>query len=426
VIAAAAGHGHDGAVPLALLLAVFLGPSTAPAQDYAFPSSVEDYVHFYPTAYVDQGGHDWACGDIYYAGHRGTDLGAGSFAGMDEGRDITAAADGTVIATEDGWFDRCETSDCPGGGGFGNHVVLLHADGKSTIYAHLKQGSLLVGVGQTVSCGQKLGEMGSSGRSSGPHLHMEVRIGSTEASPYAGSSSDPFFGDCAEPPMYWVDQGSHGGLPALVCDGGTGCAPTAALTCGVPVTGANTAPDASFARDHWACSEFIGYTGGERAWTWAAAASEPVTVTMSPHDADLDLFVLEGPDCGATCIGASTAGGTDPESLTWDAVAGQTYTVVIDGWEGATSTFDLSITCTTAGDDDTTGDDDGSDDDSASAPVDDDSAQPADPGPFLPDAERLPAPLDAGCGCQGGASTSVLLLPLFVRRRRTAGMMPPC
>ena len=51
----------------------------AKAQDYAFPSTAEDYAEFYPTAYVDHGGTtDWACSDLTYSGHHGSDFGGGS------------------------------------------------------------------------------------------------------------------------------------------------------------------------------------------------------------------------------------------------------------------------------------------------------------------------------------------------------------
>ena len=408
-----------------LRLAILLLPLSAAAQDYRFPSSTEDYAFFYPTAYVDQGGHDWACGDIYYDGHRGTDLGGGSWAGMDAGRDVAAAADGTVIATEDGWFDECSTADCPGGGGFGNHIVVLHADGKATYYAHLKQGSVLVATGDTVACGQKIGEMGSSGHSTGPHLHFEVRIGSTAASPYGGGSSDPFFGDCAEPPSYWVSQGVHGGLPGLLCDGASGCAPSGSLQCGVATPASNSGASATWSQDTYSCSEFLGYSGGEIAWTWTAAVSESVTLSVTGLSADLDAFVRSGAGCGTDCFAGSTEGDSSDEVVTWDAVAGETYTVMIDGWEGANSEFVLTMACTPPEPPQETPGDEPADDDSATPADDDDSA--VAPGPFLPGARRLDAPLGRGCGCSGlpGAGPSIGVvgiaagLGLYRRLRRT-------
>ncbi len=79
------------------------------------------------------------------------------------GTPIYAAQDGTVVTR--GWNS----------GGYGNQIVIQHADGKKTRYAHLSAFS--VNVGQKVTKGQYIAAMGSTGRSTGPHLHFEVIIG---------------------------------------------------------------------------------------------------------------------------------------------------------------------------------------------------------------------------------------------------------
>ena len=166
------------------------------------------------TAYFDLGNRqDWNCGDNTYGGHRGTDIAiVGRFAAQDDGRDVVAAAPGRVTRTLDGEFDRCTTADCPGGGGFGNHVVIEHDDGKVSYYAHLRRGSVAVQQGDQVQCGQRIGQVGSSGHSTGPHLHFEVRVG--------GGSDDPFSGPCGGPQSWWVDQGPYNGLPTRECEVG--------------------------------------------------------------------------------------------------------------------------------------------------------------------------------------------------------------
>ena len=66
------------------------------------------------------------------------------------------------------------------GGGFGNYVILLHKiDGKfyTTLYAHMQDGTLKVKKGQKVTAGQMLGKMGTTGMSTGKHLHWELRLG---------------------------------------------------------------------------------------------------------------------------------------------------------------------------------------------------------------------------------------------------------
>ena len=76
---------------------------------------------------------------------------------------ILAAADGWVlVARNSGW-----------NGGFGNYVVIAHSNGTQTLYGHMA--SVTVGAGQFVGQGEKIGYVGSSGNSSGPHVHFEIR-----------------------------------------------------------------------------------------------------------------------------------------------------------------------------------------------------------------------------------------------------------
>lgn len=81
------------------------------------------------------------------------------------GTPIRAAAAGEVIVSRNsGW-----------NGGYGNYIVIRHPNGVQTLYAHNSQN--YVGVGEYVSAGQAIAAMGSTGRSTGPHLHFEVRGG---------------------------------------------------------------------------------------------------------------------------------------------------------------------------------------------------------------------------------------------------------
>lgn len=192
----------------------------ASAQSFRFPLDLGGGGPApYITAYRDQSGsgnglRDWNCGSTTYDGHRGTDIGIGGFAAMDNGsRWVVAAAPGVVTAAVDGCFDRCTTGACACGAGFGNAVRVRHADGKSTWYGHLLNGSVSVQNGDTVACGQRLGRVGSSGNSTGPHLHFEPRYESNV-------SDDPFGGRCGGPESFWVEQGLYRGLPADRCEGG--------------------------------------------------------------------------------------------------------------------------------------------------------------------------------------------------------------
>ncbi|KUN06466.1 peptidase [Streptomyces canus] len=87
------------------------------------------------------------------------------------GTSVKAVAAGKVVTS--GW-----------GGSFGYQVVIRHADGRYTQYAHLS--AISVKSGQSVGGGQRIGRSGSTGNSSGPHLHFEVRTG-----PGFGSDVDP-------------------------------------------------------------------------------------------------------------------------------------------------------------------------------------------------------------------------------------------
>lgn len=103
--------------------------------------------------------------------HGGIDIaGAGIM-----GTPVVAAADGTVVATNSSCTHNWGKSySCGCGGGYGNYVMISHAGGKMTVYGHLT--SLTVSSGQTVSRGQVIGYVGSTGNSTGPHLHYECRL----------------------------------------------------------------------------------------------------------------------------------------------------------------------------------------------------------------------------------------------------------
>lgn len=90
-------------------------------------------------------------------GFNGVDIGA------PYGTPVYAAAAGTVIVSRPaGW-----------NGGYGQYVVVSHANGTQTLYAHL--GSIVAGEGASAEQGQIIGYVGSTGRSTGPHLHFEIR-----------------------------------------------------------------------------------------------------------------------------------------------------------------------------------------------------------------------------------------------------------
>lgn len=138
---------------------------------------------------------DYQCGQRTYdlAGynHAGTDIFAWPFSWYRMDRDevlVVAAAPGVISAKQDGRDDR----SCDGrtGDARWNAVYVRQADGSIAWYGHLKRNSLTrKAVGETVEVGEVLGVMGSSGRSAGPHLHLEWYDSSERL-------VDPFLGPC--------------------------------------------------------------------------------------------------------------------------------------------------------------------------------------------------------------------------------------
>ncbi len=94
--------------------------------------------------------------------HPGVDI------GNVRGTPVVAAASGVVTEVVYGCVEGRKSC----GGGYGNHIEIAHANGTTTRYAHLQ--SVSVSLGQTVSQGDKIGGLGDTGNSTGPHLHFEV------------------------------------------------------------------------------------------------------------------------------------------------------------------------------------------------------------------------------------------------------------
>jgi len=139
---------------------------------------------------------DYQCGMQTYDGHQGTDFALRSFRQMDSGVYAIAAAPGKVVAVVDSLYDRNKYVDRAKG--YGNYVAVEHAEGCITYYAHLRESSVRVRIGDAVNTGQRLGLIGSSGTSEDPHLHFEVWL-----------NVDPFTGGCASRYVRWEGQPSY-------------------------------------------------------------------------------------------------------------------------------------------------------------------------------------------------------------------------
>ncbi|HEY9599625.1 MAG TPA: peptidoglycan DD-metalloendopeptidase family protein [Cyanophyceae cyanobacterium] len=125
-------------------------PSLSPADQYLPNSPTQFNGYIWPTKGVITSGYGMRWGRM----HKGIDIAAPI------GTPVVAAAPGVVVSA--GWNN----------GGYGNLVELQHPDGSLTLYAHNNR--ILVRRGQEVAQGQQISEMGTTGRSTGPHLHFEV------------------------------------------------------------------------------------------------------------------------------------------------------------------------------------------------------------------------------------------------------------
>ena len=188
---------------------------------------------------IDWAGHGGLVGAPYcYGKHKGTDyMLVGGFDQMDNHANyIVAAADGVVDTVVDTFYDRCHLTlgpkdndpgldvtcdghngDASNGGSFdANEIVVNHGfDTTNKRYAvtsrylHIKKGSARVKKGQFVRCGQVLAEIGSSGNSSAPHLHFEVKHDGNIVDPYKGLYSSQ---------RYWTAQSAGAReLPGTTC-----------------------------------------------------------------------------------------------------------------------------------------------------------------------------------------------------------------
>lgn len=125
-------------------------------QSSGSPSS-SGFIYPVPSAYAKV-----TTGMYYSSGqyHGAIDFGSGGI----NGQPVYAVADGEVIVSE-----RLQ-------GSYGNYIIIMHDNGLFTLYAHGQDGSRTVSVGQRVKQGQQIMRVGTTGNSTGPHLHFEVRV----------------------------------------------------------------------------------------------------------------------------------------------------------------------------------------------------------------------------------------------------------
>lgn len=226
---------------------------------------VNDYAYYSISNYVDldntTGLRDYNCGTRTYDGHQGVDFFTFPFwwDKMDNSNvEVIAGAAGTIVYKSDGNFDRRCVN---GNNGNWNAVYIQHADGTIAWYGHLKSGSPTTkAIGQTVEKGEYLGVVGSSGNSSGPHLHLEIKSS-------GGATIDPFSGTCNNIGSKWINQRAYS--DSKICKLMThGLAPNTYPSCSEnPVDIVN---------------EKINFITGERAY-FAVYYRDQVSLQVSTH-----------------------------------------------------------------------------------------------------------------------------------------------
>lgn len=126
--------------------------------------AINNYADVNPTT---GGSTDYRSGPYQYDGHDARDSGPWGFSSQDLGIPVYAAADGFVDAASDGYFDRETTF----GNRPANYVQIDHGNGFKTLYYHFATNTVVVKPGQFVRAGELIAHMGSSGISTGTHLH---------------------------------------------------------------------------------------------------------------------------------------------------------------------------------------------------------------------------------------------------------------
>jgi hypothetical protein len=162
------------------------------------------FILSYVDAEMSTAAMDFACGSLSADGNTSTNIDLESFAAMEAGVDVLAAAPGTVVGLRDGLPDTGAKGIDPSmmaERAIGNALIIDHGDGWVTGYGHLKQGSIIVKPGDKVAEGQKLGSVGFSGAVNFPLLSFEVRHDGRPIDPFTG---EPMAAGCGiKPHSLW-------------------------------------------------------------------------------------------------------------------------------------------------------------------------------------------------------------------------------
>lgn len=198
---------------LALLAPLLVSAVQDSAPRFALPIACTVGKDCFVQNHVDHdsgtGYKDYRCGPLSYDRHTGTDIRLRHLAAMEQGVPVLAAAAGRVKALRDGMedvnvrqigYERIKGKDA------GNTVLLEHANGWTSLYGHMRRGSVAVKQGELISQGQKLGLVGLSGNTEFPHVHFELKHNGKLVDPFTADDRDDV---CGVPPNgLWDDTAS--------------------------------------------------------------------------------------------------------------------------------------------------------------------------------------------------------------------------
>ncbi len=173
-----------------------------------------------------------------------------------------------------------------------------------------------------------------------------------------GCAGDPCFEglSCSDNPAPQVGFQCQDCPPGHIGDGVSCtllCDAAATISCGGLISASNSASGSADLVDNWQCSSFA-LTGPEIVYTFVAPTTGMATAELTGLSADLDLLVIKAsttvpglcdPLSSMACVpgGSSSRAGTTSERSRWSAVAGTTYFIVVDGFAGAVSNFNLRV-----------------------------------------------------------------------------------
>lgn len=161
---------------------------------------IEDYMD---RNTADGTARDYTCGLNTRDNHRGTDIATIDFDVLGNPTDVLVAAPGQILRTRDSMVDDFRMPGVTSQNACGNAVLIRHEGGYETLYCHLRRGSVSVRAGDIVQAGDVLGQIGLSGETTHPHLHLTVFKDAKRIDPFRPEGEDTC--DAAAGTSLWVE-----------------------------------------------------------------------------------------------------------------------------------------------------------------------------------------------------------------------------